>query len=66
MKPEWGTKRQCPECATRFYDLQKSPITCPRCGTSFEPESLLKARRPRVERRPPAQFTNPEHQGANA
>jgi len=21
IKPEWGTKRTCPKCATRFYDL---------------------------------------------
>ncbi|WP_235515851.1 FYDLN acid domain-containing protein, partial [Sphingomonas sp. Leaf10] len=21
VKPEWGTKRTCPKCATRFYDL---------------------------------------------
>nr|MBA3527108.1 FYDLN acid domain-containing protein [Sphingomonas sp.] len=23
VKPEWGTKRTCPKCATRFYDLTK-------------------------------------------
>ncbi|OYY67684.1 FYDLN acid domain-containing protein, partial [Sphingomonas sp. 28-63-12] len=23
VKPEWGTKRTCPKCATRFYDLGK-------------------------------------------
>ncbi len=44
-KPEWGTKRQCPECGTRFYDLNRQPITCVKCGTSFEPEPLLKPRR---------------------
>ncbi|MBA4050305.1 MAG: TIGR02300 family protein, partial [Erythrobacter sp.] len=22
-KPEWGTKRTCPKCGTRFYDLGK-------------------------------------------
>ena len=21
VKPEWGTKRTCPKCSTRFYDL---------------------------------------------
>ncbi|MFL6786081.1 MAG: FYDLN acid domain-containing protein, partial [Sphingomicrobium sp.] len=20
VKPEWGTKRTCPKCSTRFYD----------------------------------------------
>jgi hypothetical protein len=23
VKPEWGTKRTCTKCATRFYDLGK-------------------------------------------
>ena len=30
--PEWGTKRLCPACATRFYDLGNDPTTCPACG----------------------------------
>jgi len=36
-KPELGTKRVCPACATKYYDLSKTPITCPNCGTIFEP-----------------------------
>lgn len=43
-KPEWGTKRTCHACGTRFYDLSKSPATCPKCGTVFE---LGKPARPR-------------------
>ena len=35
-KPELGTKRVCLSCGTKYYDLQKSPITCPNCGTVFE------------------------------
>ncbi len=35
-KPELGTKRVCPSCGTKYYDLQKNPITCPTCGTVFE------------------------------
>jgi len=23
VKPEWGAKRTCPKCSTRFYDLGK-------------------------------------------
>ena len=46
-KPEWGTKRVCQSCATRFYDMRRSPIECPKCGTIFDPEALVKARRPR-------------------
>jgi uncharacterized protein (TIGR02300 family) len=35
-KPELGTKRLCAGCAAKFYDLNKTPITCPTCGTIFE------------------------------
>ena len=47
-KPEWGTKRICQSCGTRFYDLRRSPIECPKCGTIFDPEILVKARRSRT------------------
>src|SRR5258706_1410403 len=48
IKPDLGTKRVCPSCAARFYDLQKRPIECPKCAFAFEPEMLLKQRRTRV------------------
>ena len=35
-KPELGTKRLCASCGAKFYDLNKTPITCPKCGTPFE------------------------------
>ena len=35
-KPELGTKRLCGSCAAKFYDLNKTAITCPKCGTIFE------------------------------
>ncbi len=34
-RPELGTKRVCASCATKFYDLMKDPILCPKCGTKF-------------------------------
>ena len=30
-----GTKRVCPECNTRFYDLLRESIPCPSCGVQF-------------------------------
>ena len=46
-KVELGTKRQCPKCGARFYDLGNfDPITCIECEEQFVPEILLKARRP--------------------
>lgn len=35
-KPELGTKRVCPSCGAKYYDLLRNPITCPNCGTVFE------------------------------
>ncbi|MCP3729051.1 TIGR02300 family protein [Sphingomonas sp. MG17] len=47
VKPEWGTKRTCPKCATRFYDLEKDePVTCIACSFSWEPEPILKSKQP--------------------
>jgi uncharacterized protein (TIGR02300 family) len=35
-KPELGTKRLCSSCSAKFYDLNKDPILCPKCGAVFE------------------------------
>ncbi len=46
-KPEWGTKRSCPKCGTRFYDLGKEdPVTCIECGEEWYPEPVLKSKQP--------------------
>jgi uncharacterized protein (TIGR02300 family) len=47
VKPEWGTKRTCPKCSTRFYDLGKDdPVTCINCGNGWMPEPVLKSKQP--------------------
>jgi uncharacterized protein (TIGR02300 family) len=45
-KPKLGTKRICPNCGTRYYDLEKDPIICPKCGTEFEPPTRGRAAAP--------------------
>ena len=46
-KPEWGTKRSCPKCGERFYDLgNEDPVTCIECGEEWTPEPVLKAKQP--------------------
>ena len=46
-KPEWGTKRSCPKCGTRFYDLGKEdPVACIECGEEWSPEPVLKSKQP--------------------
>lgn len=39
-KVDLGTKRVCPECGAKFYDLTKNPAICPMCQHSFDPEEL--------------------------
>jgi uncharacterized protein (TIGR02300 family) len=46
-KTEWGQKRVCASCGTRYYDMKKNPAVCPSCGTAFDPEAALRTRRGR-------------------
>jgi len=46
-KLEWGNKRICPSCGTRYYDLLRATVICPKCATPYDPEAFLKARRAR-------------------
>ena len=47
VKANWGTKRTCQSCAARFYDLNKGPIKCPKCGREHDREDFVKVRRGR-------------------
>lgn len=47
-KPEWGLKRTCLGCGTRFYDMQRDPIVCPSCEAEFDPLALVRPRRARA------------------
>jgi uncharacterized protein (TIGR02300 family) len=65
VKADLGTKRACPSCGARFYDLSKRPIECPKCGFSFEPEALYKQRRgrqPEVAEGPPPAAENEDEE----
>jgi len=41
-----GSKHLCPECASKYYDLNKEVVTCPKCGAKPLAAKLLKAVRP--------------------
>jgi len=47
-KPEWGIKRICPHCETRYYDFCKNPPVCPSCKAAYDAETLLKSRKNRA------------------
>lgn len=42
-KPELGAKHQCQACGARFFDLNRSPIVCPKCGTIFQGAAVSRA-----------------------
>jgi uncharacterized protein (TIGR02300 family) len=41
-RDDWGIKRACLSCGTKFYDWNKSPIICPICSAEFDPDYLSK------------------------
>jgi rubrerythrin len=44
-----GLKHVCPECATKYYDLKKKVVACPRCGAkppaAINPKATQPARK---------------------
>ena len=45
LKLEWGVKRTCFSCSTRFYDLRKMQPVCPKCASVLELAVPQKSRR---------------------
>lgn len=60
--PELGAKQVCPNCQAKFYDLNRRPAHCPKCGTDFDPEEALKLRGRRVRPGYPADDEDTEDQ----
>ena len=46
VDPKLGTKRSCEACEAKFYDLNKTPATCPICGHVFDPDAIAAAPAP--------------------
>jgi uncharacterized protein (TIGR02300 family) len=69
--PQWGRKHSCVECGAAFYDMLRSPITCPKCGVKHQPVVVLKpdGRPPRKSRirsvSPPAPVPEPAESPAD-
>lgn len=54
-KPELGIKRQCMSCGAKFYDLNRDPAVCPKCGTVFQATSVAtRVAAPAIARAAPA------------
>lgn len=57
-----GTKRRCAHCGAAFYDLDRTPIICPKCDTPYQPVAVL----PRAPVRPARAARIPEPEIADA
>lgn len=44
MNSSLGQKRQCVKCAAKFYDLNASPVVCPKCKAK-QPEQTAPKRK---------------------
>ena len=44
-RPNLGSKRVCPSCGTKFYDLGKDPAICPDCKAKHPQANFQKPRR---------------------
>ncbi len=38
---DWGLKHTCQECSAKYYDMGRSPITCPLCGALLVEKTVL-------------------------
>lgn len=59
-KPELGTKRDCLSCGAKFYDLNRSPAICPKCGAEFLAEATTRTRRAKTAEKPATAAAAPE------
>jgi len=44
IKAARGTKRVCQNCGSKFYDLNRDPITCPICQTIYQQHEVRGAK----------------------
>lgn len=52
MKPEWGTKHECPGCGAHFYDMRDPRTCCPKCKTPINDEAALIAKKGGLDDKP--------------
>jgi uncharacterized protein (TIGR02300 family) len=42
-KAELGEKRRCLTCSTPFFDLNRTPIVCPKCSAIFQVVEIVRS-----------------------
>lgn len=51
-KVDLGTKLTCLNCGARYYDLNKDPALCPKCGSENEPTKVFKVKKIETNSKP--------------
>ncbi|MBL1240233.1 MAG: TIGR02300 family protein [OCS116 cluster bacterium] len=61
-RPDLGIKMECSSCGERFFDLNRTPITCPKCDyvypTTEEKVAPVVEEKPKEEKTEEATNTN--------
>jgi uncharacterized protein (TIGR02300 family) len=63
VDPKLGTKRVCEACGAKFYDLNKTPASCPKCGQVFDPLAAMTPEQPVREVEPTAENKDGDDDG---
>tara|TARA_B100002051_G_scaffold141774_1_gene134480 strand:- start:842 stop:1195 length:354 start_codon:yes stop_codon:yes gene_type:complete len=61
----WGLKHTCQECNAKYYDMGRSPITCPLCGALLVEKPILARSSPIPANEPPPAPAQKEHDITN-
>lgn len=53
-KVDLGEKLSCSDCGARYYDLNKTPALCPKCGAENERQRTFKTKKASPSKSKPA------------
>lgn len=59
-KVDLGEKLTCSNCEARYYDLNKNPALCPKCGTANERPKVFKAKKAETAAKPIKETPKPK------
>ena len=59
-KADWGNKRNCLSCPSKFYDFNRKPILCPSCGKELVLEKPVRIKTKKNNDGKSSKVTSPE------
>ena len=59
-KTDWGIKRNCASCSTKFCDFNRNPILCPSCGKELVLEKPARVKLNKNNNEKPSKNVLPE------